>query len=119
MATLPSYVQILFDGFEQQRESALLRTEMDSGPPKQAKVKSRVMVTRQAKLLIMSKEDLALFESWYSTNINEGASWFDMVDPITGSTIQARFVDGGYKLSPLSAKMQEWQISVKIENWSA
>ena len=45
MATWPSYAGIRHEGFAEQRESALMRTEMESGPPRQTKVRSRVLVT--------------------------------------------------------------------------
>ena len=119
MATLPAYVKILVDGYAQKRESALLRTEMEYGPPKQAKVKSRVMVTRSAKLYIATKANFQLFENWYRNDINEGASWFDMTDPVSGATVNARFVGGGYTSTPMTADLENWQISAEIESWVA
>jgi hypothetical protein len=119
MATLPSYVKILFQDYSQRRESALLRTEMESGPPKQAKVRSRVMLTRAAKLYLSSKADFQSFETWYRENLDEGALWFDMTDPVSGSTIEARFVGGGYTATPMSAAMQLWQVEVNIESWGS
>lgn len=119
MATLPTYVKILMDGYAQKRESALLRTEMEYGPPKQAKVKSLVMVTRSAKLYLSSKAYFQSFETWYRNDINEGVDWFSMTDPVSGSTVNARFVGGGYTATPMSAKMEDWQISAEIESWVA
>ena len=119
MATLPSYVKILFQDYSQRRESALLRTEMESGPPKQAKVRSRVMLTRAAKLYLSSKSDFQSFETWYREDLDEGALWFDMTDPVSGSTIEARFVGGGYTATPMSAAMQLWQVEVNIESWGS
>lgn len=117
MATLPSYVQILFDGYSQKRESALLRTEMEYGPSKQAKVKSLVMITRSAKLYISTKSNFQSFETWYRTDISEGADWFTMTDPVSNASITARFVGGGYTAKPMSAAMQNWEIGVEIESW--
>lgn len=117
MATLPSYVNVLFEGYSQRRESALLRTEMEYGPPKQAKIKSLVMITRQASLYISSKSDFQAFETWYRDDINEGASWFFMDDPITLSQITARFVGGGFNATPMTADMENWKISIEIESW--
>lgn len=119
MASLPTYARILYDGYSQKRESALLRTEMDSGPPRQAKLYSRVMITRSAKIYISSKSNFQSFETWYATSINEGASWFDMTDPVSGSTIQARFVGGGYNATPMTADLENWEISVNIESWGS
>lgn len=119
MATFPTYADILYEGFSQSRESALIRTEMDSGPPRQAKIKSRVMVTRNVSIYLSSKTELANFESWFQNDVNYGASWFNFTDPITGSTVQARFADGAYTITPMSAKLNHWKLVTKIETWSA
>lgn len=119
MATLPSYVKILYQDYSQRRESALLRTEMESGPPKQAKVRSRVMLTRAAKLYLSSKADFQSFEAWYRDDLDEGSLWFNMTDPVSGSTVEARFVGGGYTATPMSAAMELWQVEVNIESWGS
>jgi hypothetical protein len=117
MATLPAYVDVLFNGYSQKRESALLRTEMEYGPPKQAKVQSLVMITRSARLYVNTKANFQSFETWYRNDLNEGVSWFDMTDPVSGSTITARFVGGGYTATPMTAAMEQWEIGVQIESW--
>lgn len=121
MATpvFPSYATILLTGYSQKRESALMRTEMESGPPKQAKVKTKPMVVRAATILLKSKSDLAAFEAWYVSEINEGSSWFTFTDPITKATTQARIRDGGYTAAPSSgdAAAGTWQIQLQIETW--
>lgn len=117
MATLPNTAKILFDGFAEQRESALMRTEMESGPPRQTKVRSRVMVRRSVSILFSSKADYQSFLSWYANDINEGASWFDMTDPVSGTTINARFVGGGLTGSPVNNGLTRWTIKAQIEAW--
>jgi hypothetical protein len=119
MASLPSYVKILFDGYQQQRESGILRTEFESGPPRQARFKSRVMVTRSAKLYINGKTNFASFESWFMNDIKGGSLFFTMTDPASGSSISARFVGGTYNVTPLSSKWADFEISCQLENWSA
>ena len=119
MATFPNYANILIDSYSVNRESALLRSEMESGPPKQAKIKSRVMVTHNVKIYISSKTDYQSFQTWYANDISQGADWFDFVDPISGSTIQARFVGGELTSSPMTAALEQWTISAKLESWSA
>lgn len=119
MATLPSYVDILYSGYSQKRESALLRSEMEYGPPKQAKIKSLVMITRAAKLYIASNANFQLFEAWYRNDLNEGVSWFSMTDPVTKASVTARFVGGGYTATPMTPDMENWEVSVQIESWVA
>lgn len=117
MATFPAYAQILFKDYSQKKESALLRTDMESGPPKQAKIKSKVMAVRNVKIYLSSKSDFQSFETWYEDDIQLGSAWFDFVDPVSGLTIQARFRDGGYTATPMIADMNKWEITAQIESW--
>ena len=116
-ATLPSYARLMFNEYQQKRESAILRTEMESGPPKQAKVRSRVMLTRSVKIVIESLDNFKLFETWFKDDLDYGALFFNMTDPVTKLTIEARFVGGEYTARPLIAAMNVWQIEASIESW--
>jgi hypothetical protein len=119
MATLPSYVKILFDGYQEQRESGILRTEFENGPPRQARFKSRVLKTRSAKLYLATKQNFFDFEDWFADDLKGGSLFFNMTDPVTGNTIEARFVAGTYIASPMSAKLDCWQVECQIESWNA
>lgn len=116
MADFPSYATLLLQGFNEVRESALMRTEMESGPPKQAKIKSRVLTTRNAQVYLKTKADYLSFRSWYSS-INEGADWFSWRDPVTGTTVQARFAGGGFDASPMAGLRDAWVVKAKLETW--
>jgi hypothetical protein len=118
MATLPSYVRIFYNGYSEQRESGIIRTEFESGPPRQARFKTRVMKTRSAKLYLDTKANFLAFETWFATELQNGALFFNMNDPITGSTIEGRFVGGVYQSRPLSAKLDCFEVSCQIESWS-
>ena len=115
--SLPSYAKVLFTGYQEQRESAILRSDMESGPPKQAKVRSKVMQTRTVNIYIEGLSNYLAFQSWFSSDLNEGASWFSYSDPVTSSTISARFVGGGYTATPMVGGLAAWQINAKIESW--
>jgi len=117
--TLPSYAKLLRSGYQHQRESALLRTDMESGPPKQVMVRSRVMVTRTVSIYIPTKADFEAFELWYSGEIKEGALWFTYFDPVSQSTKLARFVGGGYSARLRGNVYGAWVISAKIESWGS
>ena len=117
MPTLPSYVSISFDGFMEKRSSVILRTEMESGPPKQARIASKPMVTRPVRLITSSKADYNSFISWYMNDLNEGALWFDFPDPVSGTTKQARFVSGELQGIPINALLNDWVIVANIETW--
>lgn len=118
MASLPSYAKMRHQGFAEQRESALLRTDMESGPPRQAKVKSRVLVTRQVVIDIDSGTNYAAFKTWFGTTINEGADWFEWTDPVDGVLKQARFAGGGFSGAPVSTSVAgKWLLRASIETW--
>lgn len=119
MATLPSYVKILYDGYTQKRESGIIRTEMESGPPRQARFKSRVMINRPVKLYINGVSNFQAFETWFMNDLAGGSLFFNMTDPVSGSTIEARFMGGTYVAKPLSSAMNDWEIQCELENWSA
>ncbi|HNC51254.1 MAG TPA: hypothetical protein PLO14_03295 [Accumulibacter sp.] len=117
METFPSTALIRLRGFAEKRESALLRSDMESGPPKQAKIKTAVLVTRPVELLFRTKGDYLSFVSWYAVNINEGADWFQWTDPVSGTVKTARFAQGGFDAAPVSSTSGDWKISTSIETW--
>jgi hypothetical protein len=118
MATFPSYARILVDGFGEQRESALLRTEMESGPPRQARVRYRVLVTRPVQIYFESLADYDAFVVWFRDTLHEGADWFDWTDPVRGTVKQGRFNGDGIEAIPVAGSNDLWVIrSLKIEVW--
>lgn len=119
-ATFPSYAKILLAPFGERRQSGVLRTEMESGPPKQFKKLSRVTVQRQAVIRVDSKADYLAFLTWFGTTINQGADWFDWPDPVTGSTVSARIVGGELGAAqPMASIAGGWTIPCVLETWSA
>lgn len=119
MQSFPSYAKIHLAGFGEERESAVQRTAMESGPPKQLKTKSRVLVTRGAQIRLSSQADYLLFKTWFSTSLNEGADWFTWTDPVAGASATVRFVGGIGRAVPLAALSGAWVIDAQIESWSA
>ena len=75
------------------------------------------MITRNCIIYLATLADFRLFEYWFSVTINEGASWFNYADPVSGTTKEARFVGGGYNATPSGAVLSGWQVSAKIETW--
>lgn len=114
MASFPDYLKPLVDGFAEEPEPMVLRTDMESGPAKQATSASLAVVTRP----MMYAADLAgyqAFKSWLKT-IHYGADWFLWTDPIDGLAKQARIVGGKYRATPDKSKFY-WRISLSLETW--
>lgn len=117
MATWPAYAGIREDGFGEQRESALERSEMESGPAKQARVLSRVMVRRSITVDIEALADYRAFIAWFKNDISEGALWFDWSDPVDGATKPARVVAAEWMDAKPRAGLRNWEIPMTIETW--
>lgn len=120
MAAFPT-VKHYWDSFEEQRGTALRRTPMESGPPKQAAHQSRVMVTVAMKLAFFTKAEFDAFMTFFVTTVNNGADWFDWTHPRTGAVLQARFV-GGQEMQPvkhLRAALDLIDLPILLEYWSA
>ena len=117
MATLPSYVKILFEGYSEQKESGIIRTEFETGPPRQARFKSRTMKTRNVQLYIETNANFQAFETFFIEDLKQGSLFFNFTDPLTGQTSEGRFVGGLYSAAPLGVPPDRWFISCQIESW--
>lgn len=117
MATLPAYVKIMLDQYSEQKESGIIRTQFEAGPPRQARFKSRTLKTRSCQLYIDGNANFQAFEAWFANDLEQGALFFDFTDPLTGQTNQGRFVGGLYSAAPLSVPPDRWFVSCQIESW--
>lgn len=117
MASFPSTGKLLFIGFAEKREKAVQRTDMESGPSKQIKVRSRRMITRPVTYLF-AKTDYLAFMAWVAADINMGVDWFDWTDPVDGVTKDARIVDGDVSdAKPRQGHFSHWLVSFQLETW--
>lgn len=124
MPAWPVYASIMRADFGIERESALIRSNMESGPPKQTRVKSRVMATMAIRAGIKGKTNYEAFLTWWRDTLNYGADWFDLPDPVAGTTIQARIVGGQLgRAVPVGGRPADantrWEIPMTLEYWDA
>lgn len=99
VAIFPAYARLLLDGYGEEPDYGVLRTDMDGGLAKQRPRWNKAIVTRDANILVMNRSAKVEFDEWVRVDINGGASWFDYPDPVAGVTKQARIVGGKYKWS--------------------
>lgn len=120
MATFPTYVFLLKDGFGQKRASAVQRTSFEDGFAKQRKRWSRVLVERSVTYGTHTKADYQSFIAWFNTSINRGADWFDWTDPVDGVVKTAR-IKGGVidSETPFDPMLTKWDIKFTLEVWDA
>lgn len=115
--SLPNYVTVTKAGFTIQPESQVIRSDMESGPPKQVRRFSRSMIKRPVLLYLDSKSDFNSFVTWVNDTLAGGSLWFNWSDPVSGAIKLTRIVDGVYEARP-DAAMTQWEISTVFETWS-
>ena len=119
MAAWPSYARILIDGYSRQRQTAVQRSEMESGPPKQTRTLSRVLVQRKAVVHFTTQADYLSFLTWFRDDISRGADWFDWTDEF-GTSTTARIVGGTLDTEqPVAWTGVAWRIGLTLETWDA
>jgi hypothetical protein len=120
MPAWPTYAKILIEGFAEQRESGVKVSDMESGPPKVVLIKSRVMVTRPVKVLLISTADYLAFVDWFRGDIKQGVMWFDWYDPVAKVTKKARIKAGELgAAAPLATIKKDagWLVTLNLETW--
>lgn len=99
----PNYGKLLLSPHGSKPGSAIQRTEFETGPAKQTKIRSRVSVER-AIAIQYTVDELVSFETWFrGAECNWGAGWFDWTDPRDGQVKQARVLNGEYDTNTVSA----------------
>lgn len=119
MATFPTYAKLLHEGYRVARQPAVLRTEMESGPPKQARVRYRALVVRELKYALATLTDYQNFITWFRTDVAHGADWFDWTDPVDATVKQARLVGGAIEEEVPNKQMDVWVLKFRIETWDS
>ncbi|MEW6263386.1 MAG: hypothetical protein AB1641_09930 [Thermodesulfobacteriota bacterium] len=108
-ATLPQELEVR--GFKEEFPNALLRTPMDSGPPKQRQrfTAAPTPITGQQTLTTAQRATLYTF---FVDTLGHGADVFDWVHPVTGAACEFRF-KAPPSLTPLG--QDSWIASYELE----
>ena len=117
MEIFPTYAKLLHDGYRRRRESAVLRTEMETGPAQQAKVRARGLVTHQVQYAFGSIADYQNFLTWFFVSVAAGAAWFTWPDPMTDAALTARIAGGVIEEEIPNKTLDVWVLRFKIEHW--
>lgn len=113
MATFPEYAQIIEEGYSEEADHGVLRTEMDGGLAKQRARWSKPIVTRDATIVVRSDADKEAFDAWIDDDLMGGAGWFDWTVPRTERIVKARIVGGKYQWGePIGIT---WKATCQIE----
>lgn len=100
-----------------QRQTAVVRTSMDAGPPKMRR--RFTAAVRQITLgMFLTGAERAVFDAFFATTLEEGALPFTWTDPVDDSSVDLRFVEppAFTLVRPDSAASGRlWSASFKLE----
>ena len=113
MAAFPSG-QITHSGFKYALKKDVLRTPMDSGPPKQALRSSRKYKEFDVTYNF-TKTEFILFNNFVENTINFVES-FDWTDPLSEGVVTARIIGGDISdARPLNPHLENWIVRMRFE----
>lgn len=115
----PTYGKLKLGGFRKKPESPVIRTEFESGPPKESIVKSRRM-NQWPVTYTFTLAEFNTWETWFDTDAL-GGSFFDWINPLDGSTISVRIVRSEYEAVPVSSgdgSEPHMDVSMTFESWN-
>ena len=92
MATFPSWVK--YELGSEDAASAVERTEMERGVPKQRRANSDVLVQQDITIFFRTTAEASTWDTFFYTTIKAGQDWFDFTPIRTGVMVQARVVGG-------------------------
>lgn len=102
MSSLPSYARVVFDGYSETFEPAVLRTEMERGVPIERVLNTDVIEEVSVSLYFDTNAAHSNFEDWYFNTIKR-IGYFDWKHPRLGVVVQARFKGGSIgSLAPIT-----------------
>ncbi len=114
MATFPTGGKITFSGFKRKRMSNVIRSDMESGPAKQA-LRSSQDYIRFPVTYLFTEAEYDTFDAWVKNTIFS-VGWFSWVEPKDGATLQARIVNGDISdATPINPNMANWIVKFEIE----
>lgn len=92
---MPTYPATLpkprIDGMTETRGNNIIRTQMDAGAPKQRRRYTKQIDQWQFNIIVDATQ-MAAFEAFFDTQLQDGQFSFDWTHPRLGTTVTARFV---------------------------
>jgi len=113
MATFPNG-KLTASGFKRNVSANVLRSEMESGVPKQVLINSK-KIRRFPVTYLFTDVEYTLFETWVKQTITF-IGVFDWTDPFTGQLLQAHIVNGDISdARPMNPQMDRWLVTMEFE----
>jgi len=113
MATFPNG-KLTASGFKRQRVSNVIRSDMESGPAKQA-LRASQDYLRFPVVYLFTKAEYEAFDIWVRDTINVIGE-FDWTEPLNDTVVTARIVNGDVSDAvPLNPHMANWVVKFTLE----
>jgi len=108
--SLPDYP--LIQGYQESRQSGVVRTQMDTGPPKARRRFDATITEFQIKLRLTTSQ-ISTLESFFEVDLDYGALRFDWTHPRTDNAVQFRFT-GTYQVSVMANDLFEVTATLEL-----
>lgn len=89
---LPSYIFVDDSSIKKVKMNNIVRSEMESGIQKTRRKQSRSMFQVSFNISICDDKESS-FYNWFENDLNDGANWFIMKDPLSGEEKRFRFIE--------------------------
>ena len=115
MATWPINLpqRIARDGFREVPKSQVIRSETDSGAPKQRR-RFSATITTFSVVINLTDTEVTTFETFFETQLLGGSMSFDWVHPRTQNPAVVRIVGGAYTLVNLGGTLYQVSFSMEV-----
>ncbi|WP_225547305.1 hypothetical protein [Chromobacterium violaceum] len=110
----PSYALMLAEGYAEEANYGVQRTEMDGGLPKQRRRFSVPLVSRSLTVKLRSDADRLRFDAWLRDDLAGGVEWFSFPDPVSGQAKRGRLT-GQPACRWQRDGPQKWKAQLQIE----
>jgi len=113
----PNHKALEFDDLQNQVDPGVLRTEMESGFSKQARLYSQPVFIRSFTYVFTAVQYDA-FRTWWKDDIGLGSGWFDWIDPVDGVTKNVMMINGLFSALPVNlgdGSEPDWRVNFQLE----
>jgi hypothetical protein len=116
-AIFPDYGVLLTQGYAENPQPAVLRSEMEGGLAKQARIRSFASHSRPLSYQFTLLE-FRRFKNWFRNNTGRGADFFYWRDPFDDFTTKlARMVNGHYQANLVNGDALDWLVTFELETY--
>lgn len=96
------------------RETNVIRTPTDGGPA-QVRRRSSSAVTRVSTPIVLTQAQRDSFDTFFETTLSDGALRFDWTHPVSGNTVEFRFLGPPLFSLGMSGNGPIWSTTLALE----